>query len=61
MVIAMMFGTEETAAAAEDRLRTRIAAPRARLGACTRKLNEIRALMTDDGNVDDVNDTFETF
>lgn len=56
-----MSSTPETAAEAEDMLKLRIASHRGRLEACTRRLNEIKALMTDDGNVDKVNDTFKAF
>lgn len=55
----MMSETSEIAA--EDMLKSRIASRRGRLGACTRRINEIKALMTDVGNVDKVNDTFEAF
>ena len=51
----------ETAAQAEDALKSRIASRRGRLGACTRKTNEIKALLTDAGNVDKVNDALEVF
>lgn len=57
----MMSGTPETAVEAEDMLKSSIASRRGRLGACTRRLNEIKVLITDDGNVDKVNDTFEAF
>ena len=50
----------EAATESEER-RSRFASRRGRLGACTRKINEIKALMTDVGNVDKVNDTFEAF
>lgn len=55
----MMSDTPETATEAEDLLKSRISSRRGRLGACTRKINEIKALMTDVENVDKVNDTFE--
>lgn len=51
----------ETAVEAEDLLKSRIASRRGRLGAYTRKTNEIKALMTDVGNVDKVNDALEAF
>lgn len=51
----------ETAAEAEDLLKSRIASRRARLAACTHRINEIKPLMVDDGNADEVNDIFEMF
>ncbi|XP_043965633.1 uncharacterized protein LOC122827096 [Gambusia affinis] len=51
----------ETAPTYEDRLKVRVLSRRGRLGACTRKINEIKALMTDAGNVDAVNDSVQVF
>lgn len=56
----MMSDTPETAAG-PDLLKERIASRRGRLGACTRKINEIKGLMTDVGNIDEVNVLFEVF
>lgn len=58
-LLVMMSDTPETAT--EDMLKSRIASRRGRLGACTRRTNERKALMTDVGNVNKVNDTFEAF
>ncbi|XP_013856443.1 uncharacterized protein LOC106512353 [Austrofundulus limnaeus] len=55
-----MSDTSETAAVTEL-LKERIASRRGRLGACTRKINEIKALMTDVRNIDEVNGMFEVF
>lgn len=51
----------ETAAEAENLLKSLIASRRGRLGACMRRTNEIKALMTDVRNVDKFNDTLEAF
>lgn len=45
----------ETAAEAEDLLKTLLASRRGKLGACTRRLNEIKILLVEGGNVDHVN------
>lgn len=46
----------QTAAAAEKLLNSRIATRRGKLGVCTRKMNEIKALLTEGGIVEEVDD-----
>ena len=54
-------GLLETAADAEALLKSLKATRRGKLGSCTRKMNEIKALLIDDGNVDIVEEGVETF
>ena len=54
-------GLLETAADAEALLKSLKATRRGKLGSCTRKMNEIKALIIDDGNVDIVEEGVETF
>ncbi|KAK0146185.1 hypothetical protein N1851_014502 [Merluccius polli] len=56
-----MSDTPETTIESGDMLKSCIALRRGRLGAATRRTNEIKALMTDVGNVNKDNDTFEAF
>ncbi|XP_032425050.1 uncharacterized protein LOC116723928 [Xiphophorus hellerii] len=51
----------ETPPASEDMLKVRVLSRRGRLGACTRKINEIKTLMSDAGNVDAVNESVQAF
>ena len=45
----------EAAAAEEDRLKSLCATRRGKLGVCTRKQNEIKALLVPGGNIENVN------
>ena len=49
------------AAAAEDRLKSLCATRRGKLGVCTRKQNEIKALLVPGGNIENVNDDVVVF
>ena len=51
----------KTVMEAEDLLKSLTATRRGKLGVCTRKLNETKALLTDGGNVDDVDDCMNMF
>eukprot|EP00063_Salmo_salar_P065884 XP_014040719.1 PREDICTED: uncharacterized protein LOC106593859 [Salmo salar] len=46
---------------AEDHLNSLYAARRGKLGACTRKMNEIKVLLVDGGNIETVNESLEAF
>ena len=51
----------ETAADAEALLKSLKGSRRGKLGSCTRKMNEIKALLVEGGNVDIVEESVETF
>ncbi|KAL0151450.1 hypothetical protein M9458_053236 [Cirrhinus mrigala] len=51
----------QTAAEAERLLNSRIASRRGKLGVCTRKMNEMKALLVEGGNVEQVDDAMTTF
>ncbi len=50
----------QTAAEAEKLLKSRIASRRGKLGVCTRKMNEIKVLLVEGGNVEQVDDCMAT-